>query len=266
MASLQEKYEDLCATLLASGSVLVAFSGGVDSALLLDVTHEVLGGRAVAATVRSCFFPERELVDAFSFCRERGIEHLVIDEDVLADEAIAANPVNRCYLCKKQVFSRLVSLAGERGLAAVVDGSNVDDAGDYRPGAQALGELGVRSPLAEAGFTKGEIRTLARERGIDLWDKPSLACLASRIAYDERITGEKLAKVDRAEELLRAAGIEQVRVRLHGDIARIEVVPSELNMVLGLMRSGLSETMHGLGFTYVTLDLDGYRTGSMNPR
>ena len=266
MASLQEKYEDLCAALLSSGSVLVAYSGGIDSTLLLDVAHEVLGQRAVAATVRSAFFPERELADAVSFCSGKGIEHLIVEEDVLSDEAIAANPENRCYLCKHRIFTRLFALAGEHGLDAVVDGSNVDDARDFRPGARALAELGAKSPLAEAGFTKRDIRNLALERGIDIWDKPSLACLASRIAFGEQITEKKLEMVDRAEELLRSAGIEQVRVRLHGGIARIEVIPSELNIALGLMRSGLAEAMHDLGFTYVTLDLDGYRTGSMNPR
>ena len=263
MASLQEKYEDLCASLLSAGSVLVAFSGGIDSALLLDVAHEVLEDRVLAATARSAFVPEREMAEALSFCSARGIAHIIVDEDVLDEESISSNPTERCYHCKRRMLENLCSLAAEQGLV-VVDGTNADDMGDVRPGARALTELGVRSPLAEADLTKLDIRELARQRGLDEWDKPSFACLASRIPYGEEITVDKLARIDKAEQLLIGAGFSQVRVRAHGNIARIEVVPSEFNMLLGLARTGMSEAIHDLGFAYVTLDVDGFRSGSMN--
>jgi len=264
MATLQEKYEDLCASLLSSGSVLVAFSGGVDSALLLDVAHEVLEDEVLAVTARSAFVPERETAEALSFCSARGIAHMIIDEDVLSDESISSNPTDRCYHCKRRMLEHLTSIASERGLVAVIDGTNADDMGDVRPGARALSELGERSPLAEAGLTKLDIRELARQRGLVEWDKPSLACLASRIPYGEEITAEKLTRIDKAEQLLIDAGFSQVRVRAHGNIARIEVIPSEFNMLLGLARTGMSEAIHDLGFAYVTLDVDGFRSGSMN--
>lgn len=257
-------YESLTSSIAALDSALVAFSGGVDSTLLLYAAHEALGERAVAVTARSCLFPSDETEEARSFCAELGIEHVVVDYDPLASADIAENNSDRCYLCKHMLFETFVALADERGLQTVIEGTNADDAADYRPGAKALQELGAVSPLAQAGLTKETIRALSHELGLAAWDKPSLACLASRIPYGEALTQPKLARVEQAEKLLVEAGFRQVRVRSHDDLARIEAAPDELDALLVCMRGGLTDEFHRLGFAYVSMDLDGYKTGSMN--
>lgn len=265
MNTVQEKYQRLQTYLRELGSVAVAFSGGVDSTFLLRVAHDVLGDQAVAVTASSCSFPERERREAENFCRENGIVHIICESEELDIEGFRQNPKNRCYLCKHELFEKIWRIAEERGLAAVAEGSNVDDEGDYRPGLIAVRELGVKSPLREAGLTKEEIRRLSKELGLPTWNKQSFACLSSRFVYGETISEEKLRMVDQAEQLLLDLGFHQVRVRIHGTIARIEVLPEEFEK---LMQSGtrgqIYETLRSLGFTYVTLDLGGYRTGSMN--
>ncbi len=260
------KLAALHASLRDLGSALVAFSAGVDSTFLLRVAHDALGDRCVAATVRAPFVPAHELDAAAAFCREIGAEHVLLDTDIEAIPHFAENPPDRCYHCKKALFSRLVALTRERGLAAVIEGSNVDDADDYRPGARAVAELGVRSPLRDAGLTKAEIRALSRSFGLPTADKPSAACLASRFPYGERITDEGLDRVGRAEDWLRGAftDIGQLRVRCHGGtVARIEVAPDDIPR-LAARAADIAPALRAIGFAYVSLDLRGYRTGSLN--
>ena len=247
------------------GSAVVAFSSGVDSTFLLRVAHEELGERAVAATIRSHTFPLRELDEAAAFCRAEGIRHEIIDSNELDIPGFAENPPDRCYHCKRELFSKLLAFARENGLAAVLEGSNLDDDGDYRPGRRAIRELGIVSPLHEVGLTKAEIRALSREMGLPTSDKPSFACLASRFPYGERITAAALERVERAEQWLLDAGLglTQLRVRSHGDLARIEV-PSDAIPRLAARATEIAAAFKELGFAYVTLDLRGYRTGSMN--
>lgn len=263
MNNLEQKYRYLQEYLRSLDSAAIAFSGGVDSTFLLKTAHDILEDNILAVTASSCSFPERELREAQDFCRQNGIAHIVCKSEELDIEGFRQNPENRCYLCKHELFEKIWAIAREHGLAAVAEGSNTDDSGDYRPGLIAVKELGVKSPLREAGLCKTEIRELSKHLGLSTWNKQSFACLSSRFAYGETISEEKLKMVDQAEQLLLDLGFHQVRVRIHGRIARIEIMPEEFEKLLSV-RQKICETLQKLGFSYVTLDLTGYRTGSMN--
>ena len=260
---MNSKYDRLNEYLKSLAPVAVAFSGGVDSTFLLKAAHELLGDDAIAVTVRSRLFPEREFSEAKDFCIREGIRRIVVEADALETEGFSENPKNRCYLCKRDIFKRIRNAVTELEIENIVEGSNKDDDGDYRPGLRAIAELGIKSPLRYAELTKAEIRSLSRDMGLQTWDKPSFACLATRFVYGETITSEKLDMVDRAEQFLFELGLRQVRVRIHGKMARIETERGEFLKVTGAA-DAVQRKLTELGFTYASLDLGGYRTGSMN--
>ena len=265
--SVDKKYGDLCNFLKSEGKLAVAFSAGVDSTLLLRAAIDALGsGGVLAVTAVSHSFPERENREAEQFCRDNGVRRIIAEVDQLSIPGFRENPPDRCYICKKELFGRMIEAARENGFDKVVEGSNLDDLSDYRPGLKAIAELGVLSPLREAELTKAEIREISERLGLPTWNKPSMACLATRCVYGETISDEKLLRVEKSEELLRELGFKQYRVRIHGNdglLARIEVIPSEFGKLLE-NRAEIIGKLQEYGFEYVSMDLTGYRTGSMN--
>ena len=263
--STEEKLRKLRNAIKKLESVVVAFSGGVDSSLVTKVCYDVLGNEALAVTARSETYPEYEYEEAKKIAKGIGISHITIDTRELGIEGFAQNPPNRCYFCKSELFGKLKILAKERGYRHVADGSNLDDVGEYRPGLDAAKELEVRSPLKESGLRKADVRELSKHRMLSKWNKPSYACMSSRFPYGNLITEEKLAIVAAAENYLRSIGLRQFRVRHHDTIARIEVMPEDIPELLqNDKREELIRKFKEIGYKYVTIDMEGYRSGSMN--
>jgi len=261
----QTKERQLAQLLTSYGSAIVAFSGGVDSAYLAYVANRELGARALAVTGDSASYPTFQRGLAEQLTSQFGIRHRIVFTEEFQDPNYTSNPPNRCYYCKSELYTRLLELARESGFESICDGTNADDIGDYRPGRQAALEMGVKSPLLECGMTKADIRDLAHRAGLPVWNEPASACLSSRVPYGEVVTIGKLSMVDKAEMALKELGFRQVRVRHHGDIARIEVAEDEMSMALHPeMAQRMSAALKSLGFRYVALDLEGYRTGSLN--
>ena len=262
---LQEKLAKLEENITKLGSLAVGYSGGVDSSLLLAVAHRVLGDKALAVTAVDPSVPEREIKEADDFCRARGIKHITCKTDPLKEEEYRKNSPDRCYYCKRLIFSEIKRIAEENGIEYVAEGSNTDDLGDYRPGLKAVAELSVVSPLREAGLSKSDIRDISNFLGLPTWSKPAFACLASRFVYGEEITEEKLRMIDMAEQFLIEQGFYEERVRMHGNIARIEVAEKDIaRLAEDKMRKRVYDRFRDIGFLYVTLDMRGYQTGSMN--
>lgn len=262
---LDMKFQKLKDNLRDLGSVAIAYSGGVDSTFLLKVAADVLGDKVIAITAKSSTYPEREFKEAVKYIKDIGAKHIVIISEELEIEGFAKNPVNRCYFCKKELFSKIRKVADDNNIKEVLDGANVDDVSDFRPGMKAAKELQVISPLKDAGFTKNDIRELSKKLGVPTWNKPAFACLSSRFPYGNEITVEKLSMVERAEQFLLDLGFKQIRVRHHEDIARVEVNAEERYKFFDIeMMDKVGNELKSIGFKYVTLDLLGYRTGSMN--
>lgn len=264
-AEIGIKYEKLKDYFRELGTVVIAFSGGVDSTFLLSTAREVLGDKAVAVTAAACSFPQRELQETEEYCASLNVRQIMIPRSELKIDTFAHNPKNRCYLCKRQMFEKIRRIADGLGIREIIEGSNADDANDYRPGRRALAELEIKSPLHMLGFTKQEIRDLSKILGIPTWGKPSYACLFSRFPYGEYVTEEKLKKVEQAEQILHDYNFALVRVRVHGNVARIEAAPEAMmQMMQKEIREKIYHAFRDLGFDFVALDLMGYRTGSMN--
>ena len=262
---MKEKLQKVKQILTNMESVLIAFSGGVDSAFLLKVARDVLGNRVLAVTAKSLIHPLEEIKQAKGIALDLGVKHKIIETQELSNPRFFNNSKDRCYWCKKELYGELADIAGKNNLNYVLDGTNLDDLNDFRPGMKASRELGARSPLVEAKLTKEDIRTLSKSIGLKIWDKPSLACLASRFPYGMKITSEDITKVDKAERFLRGFGITQARVRHHNGIVRIEVMDEDISKLSGeKIRGQIVAYFKGLGYLYVTIDLEGYRTGSMN--
>ena len=264
-SSLIEKKHCLKRALEQYGSLLVAFSGGVDSSFLLSYAVEILGQHVVAVTADSPLHPNREKAEAARYARKLGVRYVVVKTNELESPDFTANPVNRCYICKKNLFERFLQIAASMGIQYVAHGANVDDLSDFRPGHAATRELGIVAPLIDAGLTKADIRELSKQMHLETWNKPSMACLASRIPYGNRITRQALEMIDSAENYLLDSGLRTCRVRHHGDLARIEVSPDDVErMVTGNVRREIVQRFREIGYLYVTLDLEGYSQGSMN--
>ena len=267
-AAQLEKYNKLLSILSSYGSAAVAFSSGVDSTFLLYAARAALSDKVIAMTASSGVFPKRELEEALSYCKRLGVKHVVLNINEMEIEGFAQNPKDRCYLCKKDLFQHFLETAKSENMAVVVEGSNLDDEGDYRPGLKAIAELGIKSPLRQAGMTKKDIRSLSQYFGLPTWDKSSFACLASRFPYGENISDRKLDMVDKAEQLMMELGFKQFRVRIHGNdifLARIELLPDDIVKIMAEeLRKKVHDELRKIGFTYVSLDLYGYRTGNMN--
>ncbi|MDI3500641.1 MAG: pyridinium-3,5-biscarboxylic acid mononucleotide sulfurtransferase [Thermoanaerobacter sp.] len=263
---IKEKLRKLQEYLLKLDNALIAFSGGVDSTFLAKVSYDVLGNRVLAVTATSPMHPKSELKEAVELAKKIGIPHLVVEfNDILEIEEFRKNPLNRCYICKSNLFSRFKAIAEEKGFKYILEGTNADDVSDFRPGRRALKELGILSPLLECGIKKEEIRILSKEMGLPTWGKPSYACLASRIPYGEEITYDKLSMVEKAEEDLKDLGFSGFRVRYHGDVARIELPKEQMETIFEEgIREEVVKRIKNAGFKYVTMDLEGYRTGSLN--
>ncbi|MFC1869163.1 ATP-dependent sacrificial sulfur transferase LarE [Thermodesulfobacteriota bacterium] len=265
MDAARSKNEDLVHNLRELHSLLVAFSGGVDSAFLLAVAHQILGERVVAATASSAAYPSREQEDAVEFARQKGIHHIIFESDETSIPEFLSNPHDRCYHCKKSLCQSLIKIAKEQDIRYIAHAANLDDLSDYRPGIKAAKEMGIISPLVDVRLNKEEIRFLSKEMGLPTWDKPAMACLASRIPYGSPITRKKLKMVEEAEGFLAKNGFKQFRVRHHGPVARIEVEETEIGRIIeeGL-RKNLTERFREIGFTHISVDLEGYVSGSMN--
>lgn len=265
MKTLDRKLSQLRELVRSFGSAAVAFSGGADSTLVARIAKDELGNKTVAVTIDSPMYPASELAKAKGVAKCIGVEHVVVRVDPLGDRKFITNPPDRCYLCKRDDLTHIRRIADERGLKHVLDGSNADDSEDYRPGIKAKEEMKVRSPLAETGLTKADVRTISKALLLPTAQKSSSPCLASRIPYGERITAEKLMMIEEAEEFLKAKGFDDVRVRMHGDMARVEVSPKDIVMLASPgMRVSVTKKLRSLGFTYVSVDLEGYRMGSLN--
>ncbi len=262
-SSTQQKYSDLQRVIEGFGSVVVAYSAGVDSTLVLRVAHDVLGARVLAATGLSDTYPEEEMAEARALSAEIDVEHVMLRTEELTDPRYAMNSHQRCFFCKNELYTKLRELADERGIKYIVDGTNADDVGDHRPGLRAARQIGVRSPLQEVGITKDEIREISNELGLRTWDKPAFACLSSRFPYGTPITVEKLKQVATAERAIRQLGFTGFRVRHHDSVARLEVDPDDFPRVIEL-HSEIVARLREAGYRFVTLDLQGFRSGSLN--
>lgn len=263
--SLKNKFEKLKKNIKDMGPFILAYSGGADSTFLLKAGYDVLGKKIIAVTARSETYPDAELQEAVTLAKTIGSRHEVIKTEELDIHDFVSNPPNRCYYCKKELFAKLAGIAKKENIKWICDGTNIDDLKDIRPGRQAAKEFGIRSPLLDAGLTKEDIRCLSRELGLPTWDKPQLACLSSRIPYGEKITKENLSKIEEAEKFISLLGFKSFRVRAHGNLARIEVEGADIGRFNQKdIRNKINDKLRSLGFVYITLDLEGYRSGSMN--